>query len=134
MTNRQLSNFLKKIDFKNGCWIWKAALNNSGYGIFGMKPKLLLAHRVSYELFVSPIPYDLVIDHVCKNTKCVNPEHLRLLSHAKNSCIRKGGLQIIDGKEYCQNRHLFYGENIYIEGKKRRCRICRKAKQTKPVG
>ena len=35
-------------------------------------------------LFKGPIPKDLVIDHLCHNTRCVNPDHLELVTKTEN--------------------------------------------------
>jgi len=42
------------------------------------------AHRVSYALYVGPISKDLKILHKCNNSKCVNPDHLYMGTHADN--------------------------------------------------
>lgn len=64
----------------DGCWNWTAALNAFGYGRF----RGLLAHRVSYESLVGPIPDGLELDHLCRNRKCVRPEHLEPVTHDEN--------------------------------------------------
>lgn len=48
------------------------------------------AHRLSYKLFKKPVPKGMQVDHVCHNTVCVNPEHLRLASPSQNAQNRKG--------------------------------------------
>jgi hypothetical protein len=61
---------------ERGCWLWNAYANVDGYGRIRVNRRLLLAHRVSYELFVGPIPAGAVIRHRCDVKGCVNPAHL----------------------------------------------------------
>ena len=65
------------------CWQWTAA-KCLGYGRFGFNKKTLLAHRISYTLIKGEIPRGLVLDHICRNTSCVNPEHLDIVTHKEN--------------------------------------------------
>ena len=67
-----------------GCWHWVAA-SRTGYGLIRVGSKLVLAHRVSYELFNGEIPAGMVVDHKCGVHSCVNPEHLRVASMMQNS-------------------------------------------------
>lgn len=73
---------LKVVENDDGCWLWTGATSGTDrkYGRYCPEPtastKLEMAHRVSYELFVGPIPEGLTIDHLCRVTLCVNPEHL----------------------------------------------------------
>jgi hypothetical protein len=46
------------------------------------------AHRFAYLEFVGPIPDGLVLDHLCRNKKCVNPDHLEPVTNAEN--LRRG--------------------------------------------
>ena len=76
-----------KLDKKTGCWNFIQALHpKTGYGRFWNK----LAHRYFYEKYKGKIPKGLVIDHLCKNRKCVNPNHLEPVSQALN--VRRGNL------------------------------------------
>lgn len=61
---------------RNGCWDW-TSFQRAQYGGFYMDGKSRYAHRVSYMLFVGPIPEDGYIHHKCSNKLCVNPEHLQ---------------------------------------------------------
>jgi hypothetical protein len=69
----------------SGCWIWLGAESSEGYGRIGYKKRVIYVHRWSYELFCSPIPTGMQIDHKCHNRICVNPDHLRLASHTENN-------------------------------------------------
>ena len=71
-----------------GCWLWIAGVNKDGYGGFRADTRTWLAHRVSYEHFVGPIPEGLELDHLCRTRSCVNPNHLEPVIHIVN--VRRG--------------------------------------------
>ena len=82
--------FWAKIDKKgpNGCWIRLAAKTDDGYGLFwGEDQKMQSAHSFAYSLLMGSVPKNLQLDHICRNTSCVNPAHLRAVTHAKNCRI-----------------------------------------------
>lgn len=72
----------------DGCWVWQPKGGTTAYGQLGRrvggKYRALLAHRVSYEVFVGPIPEGLEIDHLCRVPKCVNPAHLQVVDRVTN--------------------------------------------------
>lgn len=79
--------FWSKVDKSGDCWEWTASKGSHGYGQLQCsvpKRTVLLAHRISYEIAHGPIPAGLVIDHKCLNRGCVNPDHLRAVSHKQN--------------------------------------------------
>lgn len=69
---------------RNGCWNWTGG-TTKGYGSFSaVGRKKVYAHRFSWELHRGPIPDGLVIDHLCRNTRCVNPDHLEPVTQLEN--------------------------------------------------
>lgn len=81
----------KVVKRPGGCWDWCASLNEVGYGkVWAGKHSAAgnsvasYAHRVVYELLVGPIPEGLDLDHLCRNRRCVNPEHLEPVTRREN--------------------------------------------------
>lgn len=62
------------------CWVWLRRVNRDGYGTINIrlngKVTCLLAHRVSREVFVGPIPPKHDADHMkgCPRC-CIHPLH-----------------------------------------------------------
>lgn len=114
---------------ENGCWEWQAYRHHKGgYGRVWYQDRLQMAHRVSYMVFVGPIPEGMTVDHLCFNGGCINPEHLRLLSHLENSRLQRKGLAT-----HCQRGHEFTPENTWTaSGTRRTCKTCAQARY-KPV-
>lgn len=116
----------------DGCWEWTKRRNEHGYGNVSVGSakdgtnRVKLAHRVSYECFVGPIPDGLTIDHLCRNRACVNPEHLEPVTHRVN--VLRGTAQAAFNarKTHCLRGHEFTPENTYWQagGRKRSCRVC----------
>jgi hypothetical protein len=82
--------FWKYVRKTDSCWDWSGAKTAFGYSLFNVDSKNVSAHRFSYELAKGPIPAGADIDHICHNTSCVNPEHLRAASRKQNTEHRKG--------------------------------------------
>lgn len=76
MTDKELTRFLTHVDKESRlpCWLWTGAINENGYGVFGLNKKTPKAHRVIYEHF-NP-NFLRVVRHKCNNRWCVNPAHL----------------------------------------------------------
>jgi hypothetical protein len=74
----------------SGCWEWQGARMGStmAYGQFSltlMGRRTISAHRASYILLRGDVPDGLELDHLCRNTICVNPDHLEAVTHQVNN-------------------------------------------------
>ena len=73
------------VDELTGCWVWTGKMRSRLYGEYGY----WLAHRVSYQIHVGPIPDGLCVLHNCPggndNPLCVNPDHLWLGTKGDNN-------------------------------------------------
>lgn len=114
--------FWSKVDLSAGpfaCWTWTASKNRkNGYGWFGVWPNgSWVAHRVSYELCVGPVPDGLDLDHLCRNRYCVNPFHLEPVTRSENL---KRGTVGRKKQDFCRRGHTI----STLPSGRRRCRKC----------
>lgn len=70
------------------CWIWTAALNSEGYGVFRAYERNRYAHILSWEKEHGRLPPGRELDHLCRTPRCVRPSHLEAVTHAIN--VRRG--------------------------------------------
>lgn len=77
--------FWSHVDTSGPCWIWTGSINRGGYGSVGIRADgkwigSFLPHRVAYELAIGPIPEGMTLDHLCREKRCVRPDHLEPVS------------------------------------------------------
>lgn len=113
-----------RIDAEGDCWEWTAGKDPRGYGRTGNA----LAHRLVYQALVGPIPDGLTLDHLCRNTGCVNPDHLEPVTQAENN-RRDGTIRRANERKRaqarCQQGHEFTPDNTYLRANgSRRCLTC----------
>lgn len=129
-----MGRFMSIVQFDNetGCWNWPHhRVSSSGYGLFGFDGGTVLAHRFSAQFTreIRGVPY--VIDHLCGNTRCVNPSHLEEVTQSENV---KRGVERAGPKPaatHCKRGHPFSDENTYRLNGARWCRTCSSARKLK---
>jgi hypothetical protein len=126
------------VDKSSGCWIWKGGLSARGYGLYkalmpdGQK-KLVFAHRYAYEMrHQIKLTTDETLDHLCFETRCVNPDHLEPVSRRVNLD------RAVANRTHCSNGHAIAEHGYYTYERRgpertpvrtRRCRACRRDRQ-----
>ncbi len=120
-----ISRFWAKVNkgTEDECWPWFGAHNGLGYGQMGAGPTRLYAHRLSYELAKGPIPTGLELDHLCRNSVCVNPKHLEAVTHQENNLRGNNNHR---NKTHCPQGHPYDLVNTYRFNGGRWCRPCHK--------
>lgn len=151
-TAAEIARFWPRVQRVSECWDWMAGKTLAGYGRIRAGGRSVYAHRMSYELAKGPIPDGLTIDHLCRNRGCVNPAHLEAVPIGVN-VLRGNGIaarrargEIVDVKSlrksqptpktHCIRGHELSGRNLvttrsasYLDGVRRRCRICQSAEK-----
>ena len=111
------------------CVVWTGTTTKGGYGRLAVANSKILAHRYAYQRASGPIPAGMTLDHLCKNTACVNPEHLEPVSLAENILRGDSPAAKHARQTECSRGHPFTPTNIYwtrkANGRRTRsCRVC----------
>jgi hypothetical protein len=119
-----------------GCWEWHGRRQLSGYGQVWVNEQRRAdpAHRVSYEAFVGPIPEGLQIDHLCRNRRCIRPDHLEPVTAAENFARSTHPAALTKKTGVCGRGH-----DLAVHGKTTtsgtteitRCQECRRERERK---
>lgn len=126
-----------------GCWLWTGGTSN-GYGYAKWEGATRRVHRIAYEIALGSIPDDREIDHRCHTSdcrlgakcphrRCVNPSHLKPVTHRENMAPDRSSLAAVAGdfnraKTHCPQEHEYTPENTYVTPKGTRyCRACNRA-------
>jgi len=122
-----IRRFLARIDKTDSCWNWTGAHSGKNeYGQMQIDGKQVLVHRVAYSMWVGRIPDGLVLDHLCRNRKCVRPEHLEAVT-LKENIARGVGITAQNGrKTHCKRGHEFDKENTKVTNEGRYCITCKR--------
>lgn len=94
MEERLIANSV--LNHATGCWEWIG--RRTGYMNYYGKINVWCSiakravtkrvHRVSYEVFIGPIPEGMELDHLCRNPICIHPNHLEPVTGEENIARR----------------------------------------------
>jgi hypothetical protein len=115
--------FWSKVSKGEYCWLWTAAKDKDGYGIF--ENSRAHRYRFIYDNGFSPP----IVRHLCDMPSCVRPKHL-LAGDAYSNMrdLAERGNNPMWSKTKCPRGHAYEGNNtIFVEKGGRRCRKCTNA-------
>ena len=127
------ADFLLAQAGKEGCWEWYGSRRGGRHGKWysgvTVSGKQWYAHRLTYAIYNGDLVDGLQIDHLCRNTRCVNPSHLEQVEGIENWKRGESVTRMKQLQTHCRNGHEFTPENTYIHRRKGRknardCRTC----------
>jgi hypothetical protein len=113
------------VDVATGCWNWIGALSAGKYGSIYYEGRMQKAHRVMWRVRRGEILVGMDLDHLCRNTRCVNPAHLEPVTRSEN--LRRSPIMDRHShRTHCIRGHEFTAENTrYKPGNGHRvCKEC----------
>lgn len=127
-----LKRFYDKVEKTDTCWNWTGARTANrpkriladatvGYGVININKRPFYVHRLAWMMAGKDLVEGLVIDHICNNSLCVNPDHLQQITHEKN--IKRSEKTTANGAKYYR-RFCKYGHERLIEDRGKKCSQC----------
>ncbi len=139
MPATQLERIVSRFQVQpNGCWHHPSVPTAKGYAQtkYGWPvAKSTLIHRLSWMHYKGDIPEGMVLDHMCHNPaeceggnncphrRCVNPDHLQLVSAEENNSKT---VRVYEYRNECVNGHSTENNVGKTSTGKRYCITCNK--------
>ena len=94
--------FLNQLNKKeNGCWEWNTANHNARYGQLTICRKHIGAHVYALEHTLGRhLKENMIARHMCNNSLCCNPEHLKEGTYKENMKDRDDAGHTIKGDKH----------------------------------
>jgi hypothetical protein len=132
----EVVRFDSKVEKGPDCWTWLGCKDRDGYGFFWRGGKLLRASRVAVLRYRGEqVPRGFEPDHLCKNSSCVRPDHLEVVTRRVNVLRSDNAAARNARKTACVNGHPFDAENTRRLKRTERhpyggrdCRACARAR------
>lgn len=106
-----------KINGKHSCWIFRRRPDWHGYGqVNNRTGGSQVAHRAFYEFIYGRLNKNIVLHHICETKMCVNPFHLKPLTHIEHGKKHR--------PKVCKKGHPMTGDNVRKNWKQRYCNMC----------
>lgn len=125
----------RNVRIADECWEWQGATTPNGYGKHLKRPgaKHEMTHRIMWEHHNDQIvPEGMQLDHICRNRKCCNPEHLEPVTPSENT---KRQDHFNRNRTHCPKGHEYTEENTRISPNgKRVCRACDRQRKISVTG
>lgn len=123
--------FWGRVNKTTACWEWQGVVNREGYGLWTWREngyhKSDSAHHFAYIISGKEIPFGYHLDHLCRNRKCCNPNHLEPVTPRENTLRGIGPSAENARKTHCKRGHEFTQCNTRLkQGKYGILRVCRK--------
>ncbi len=111
----------------SSCIIWMGSADSHGYGRIKRGGRQYFAHRIALALEGRELSDNLPIDHLCRNTLCVNPEHLEQVTTRVNTARGNGATAMkirAADQGRCINGHVLAEVGVHRQRNSTTCAQC----------
>lgn len=108
---RYRDKILNTVARGNFCHLWLGPFDKDLYGRFNFHHEgrkiICYAHVLVYQILRGTYPTDFELDHICRNTRCVNPDHLEPVPHRTNTLRGNSPAALQAHQDTCNMGHPF---------------------------